>query len=132
MPQLARLPARIAASSRSDAVGNTEAASNEMSVMTSTRPAVVPCAPALAPGPPWPASPQRMLAPAPRRSSRPGRSCVCAMLYGAAEMILEASIRTFELDRVKVSLTRLGVTRLHISEAERPGVQGAAAFLPRI
>ena len=35
-------------------------------------------------------------------------------------MILEASIRTFELDRVKVSLTRLGVTRLHISEAEHP------------
>ena len=49
-------------------------------------------------------------------------------------MILEASIRTFELDRVKVSLTRLGVTRLHISEAEHPtrGVQGTAAFLPRI
>ena len=56
------------------------------------------------------------------------------MLYGEAEMILEASIKTFELDRVKVSLTRLGVTRLHISEAEHPtrGVQGAAAFLPRI
>jgi putative ABC transport system substrate-binding protein len=30
------------------------------------------------------------------------------MLYWEAEMILEASIRTFELDRVKVSLTRLG------------------------
>ena len=49
-------------------------------------------------------------------------------------MILEASIRTFELDRVKVSLTRLGVARLHISEAEHPtrGVQGAAAFLIRV
>jgi len=49
-------------------------------------------------------------------------------------MILEASIRTFELDRVKTSLTRLGVTRLHISAAEHParGVQGAVAFLPRI
>jgi len=49
-------------------------------------------------------------------------------------MILEASIRTFELDGVKVSLTRLGVTQLHLSEAEHlaTGVQGAAAFLPRI
>jgi hypothetical protein len=56
------------------------------------------------------------------------------MLYAEAGMILEASIKTFELDRVKVSLTRLGVTRLHISEAEHPttSVQGAATFLPRI
>ena len=47
---------------------------------------------------------------------------------------LEASIRTFNLDRVKVSLTRLGVTRLQVSEAHRPtmGADGAAAFLPRI
>lgn len=47
---------------------------------------------------------------------------------------LEASIRTFNLDRVKVSLTRLGVTRLQVSEAQRPttGSDGAAAFLPRI
>ena len=47
---------------------------------------------------------------------------------------LEASIRTFNLDRVKVSLTRLGVTRLQVSEAQRPtmGADGAAAFIPRI
>jgi len=35
---------------------------------------------------------------------------------------------------VKVSLTRLGVTRLKVSEAQLPatGASGAAAFLPRI
>jgi nitrogen regulatory protein PII len=47
---------------------------------------------------------------------------------------LEASIRTFNLDRVKMSLTRLGVTRLRVSEAQlrARGANGAAAFLPRI
>jgi nitrogen regulatory protein PII len=47
---------------------------------------------------------------------------------------LEASIRTFNLDRVKVSFARLGVTRLQVSEAQRPptGAEGTAAFLPRI
>jgi hypothetical protein len=47
---------------------------------------------------------------------------------------LEASIRTFELDRVKVSLAGIGVTRLHVSEAQGPTVraEGAVAFLPRI
>jgi hypothetical protein len=47
---------------------------------------------------------------------------------------LEASIRTFHLDRVKASLTRLGVTRMTIAEAEPPkaGARGAAAFLPKI
>ena len=33
---------------------------------------------------------------------------------------LEASITTFNLDRVKVSLTRLGVTRRKVSEAQLP------------
>jgi len=47
---------------------------------------------------------------------------------------LEASIRTFNLDSVKVSLTRLGVTRLQVSEAQGPttGADAATAFLPRI
>lgn len=47
---------------------------------------------------------------------------------------LEASIRTFNLDRVKVALTLLGVTRLEISEARLPatGAHGAAAFLPKV
>ena len=47
---------------------------------------------------------------------------------------LEASIRTFNLDQVKVSLARLGITRLQVSEAQRPtpGADGAAGFLPRI
>jgi nitrogen regulatory protein PII len=47
---------------------------------------------------------------------------------------LEASIRTFELDQVKVSLAGLGVTRLHVSEAQGPTIhaEGAVAFLPRI
>jgi hypothetical protein len=47
---------------------------------------------------------------------------------------LEASIMTFNLDRVKVSLARLGVTQLQVYEARRPPIaaNGAAAFLPRI
>ena len=47
---------------------------------------------------------------------------------------LEASIRTFNLDRVTVSLTRLGITRLHVSEVQRPttGADGVAGFLPRV
>jgi nitrogen regulatory protein P-II 1 len=47
---------------------------------------------------------------------------------------LEASIRTFNIDRVKVALTLLGVTRLEISEAQLPdaGGHGAAAFLPKV
>jgi nitrogen regulatory protein PII len=47
---------------------------------------------------------------------------------------LEASIRTFNLDRVKVSLARLGVARLQVSQAQVPatGAPGATAFLPRI
>jgi nitrogen regulatory protein P-II 1 len=46
---------------------------------------------------------------------------------------LEASIRTFNLDRVKVSLSRLGVMRLDISAAPlaTAGVHGVD-FLPRI
>ena len=57
-----------------------------------------------------------------------------AGLTGEDMKQLEASIRTFNLDRVKVSLTRLGVTRLEVSEAQRPttGAGGATAFLPRI
>jgi nitrogen regulatory protein PII len=47
---------------------------------------------------------------------------------------LEASIKTFNLDRVKVSLMLLGVARLEISEAQLPtaSTHGTAAFLPRI
>ena len=47
---------------------------------------------------------------------------------------LEASIRTFNLDRVKVSLGRLGVTQLQVAQAQVPAtsVPGATAFLPRI
>ena len=47
---------------------------------------------------------------------------------------LEASIRTFNLDHVKVTLTLLGVTLLEISEAQFPatGAHGAAAFLPKV
>jgi len=45
---------------------------------------------------------------------------------------LEASITTFNLDRAKVSLTRLGVTRLKVSEAQLPATGASGAFLPRI
>ena len=47
---------------------------------------------------------------------------------------LEASIRTFNLDRVKVSLARLGVTQLQVAQAQVPAMSGAEAtsFLPRI
>ena len=47
---------------------------------------------------------------------------------------LEASIMTFNLDRVKVALALLGVTRLDISEAQSLsfGACGVAAFLPKV
>jgi hypothetical protein len=47
---------------------------------------------------------------------------------------IEAWQDVLELDPVKGSLTRLGVTRLQVSEAQRPTTSptGTAAFLPRI
>ena len=47
---------------------------------------------------------------------------------------LEMPIRTFELDRVKVALAALGVTRLHVTKAQGPTTDalGTVAFLPRI
>jgi len=47
---------------------------------------------------------------------------------------VEAAIRTFNLDQVKVSLRRLGVTSFGLSAAPLVTAhsRGAAAFLPRI